>query len=158
MKIAFVLAAVVAALSVTIPAENEQSAAGLEPYFAAIIVRNLDASVAWYQSLFGLTVKDRQSIPGRKIRLAILESPSFLTELIEDQAALDRRKLLEKSPKGTNIQGHFKIGFRVTDMDGLLKRLQALKVPVERVYSDPRSKRRNFLINDPDGNLIQFFE
>jgi catechol 2,3-dioxygenase-like lactoylglutathione lyase family enzyme len=158
MRLFFAIAAVLASISDSVPAENHGSGPTLQPYFSAIIVRNLDTSVAWYQSLFDLRVKDRQSLPERKIRLAILESPSFLAELIEDPSALDRRKLLANSPEGTNIQGHFKIGFKVTGMDGLLKRLQILKVPVERIYTDSVSKKRNFLIQDPDGNLIQFFE
>ena len=88
----------------------------------------------------------------------ILESSSFLLELIENKTWPTQKKLLAGQPGGTRIQGFFKIGFKVTDMDACLKMLAALKIIPERIYTDPATKKRNFLINDPDGNLVQFFE
>jgi len=38
-----------------------------------------------------------------------------------------------------------------------LKRLAALSIATSQIYKDAKGKR-NFLISDPDGNLIQFFE
>jgi hypothetical protein len=55
------------------------------------------------------------------------------------------------------MQGHFKIGFRIADMDACLKHLVALKIIVPQVWTDAKTKKRNFLIKDPDGNLVQFF-
>jgi hypothetical protein len=158
MRINCLLAFVLMAITASAKVQNGGPAIETQPYFVAVIVRDLDASILWYESLFRLSVARRESVPDRRIRMAILESSNLLIELIEDKSALVRTQLLEKSPEGTNIQGHFKVGFKVHNMDAFLKRLKVLKIDVGRVYSDSASKKRNFLMKDPDGNLIQFFE
>jgi catechol 2,3-dioxygenase-like lactoylglutathione lyase family enzyme len=137
-----------------------QSAAGFkyEPLFAAVIVNNVDSSTAWYQSVFDMKIKNRIDDTQNGFRVMIMESSTFLLELIENKSWPDQKKLLSGKPAGTRIQGFFKIGFTVPDMDACLKRLAALKIIPERIYTDADTKKRNFLINDPDGNLVQFFE
>ncbi len=137
-----------------------QTGAGFkyEPWFSALIVNNVDSSTAWYQSVFDMKIKNRIDDTQNGFRVMILESSAFLLELIENKTWPDQKKLLEGKPEGTRIQGFFKIGFKVTDMDACLKMLTALKMIPERIYTDSATKKRNFLINDPDGNLVQFFE
>ena len=129
-----------------------------EPYFSAIIVNNVDSSSAWYQSVFDLKIKNRINDTERGFRVILLESSTFSLELIENKSWPDQKKLLADKPPGTRIQGFFKIGFKVPDMDACVKRLAGLKIIPERIYTDAETKKRNFLINDPDGNLVQFFE
>ncbi|MBS1531563.1 MAG: hypothetical protein JSU01_14750 [Bacteroidetes bacterium] len=43
-------------------------------------------------------------------------------------------------------------------MDAYLKRLNELKITVPQIWTDATTGKRNFLITDPDGNLIQFYE
>lgn len=129
-----------------------------EPYFSAVIVANVDTSTVWYQSVFDLKIKNRINDTERGFRVMILESKAFILELIENKSWPDQKKLLADKPAGTQIQGFFKIGFKVPDMDACIKRLAELKIVPERIYADSETKKRNFLINDPDGNLVQFFE
>ncbi|MGZ5220277.1 MAG: VOC family protein [Chitinophagaceae bacterium] len=129
-----------------------------EPYFSAVIVKNVDSSTAWYQSVFDLNIKNRINDTQNGFRVMILESSTFLLELIENRSWPDQKKLLEGKPEGTRIQGFFKMGFKVPDMDACLKRLADLRVIPGRIYTDSETKKRNFLINDPDGNLVQFFD
>lgn len=139
---------------------NAQPIAGFkyELLFSAVIVKNVDSSTAWYQSVFDLKIKSRIDDTQNGFRVMIMESSTFLLELIENEKWPDQKKLLVGQPEGTRIQGFFKIGFKVTDLDACLKRLAALEIIPERIYADPETKKRNFLINDPDGNLVQFFE
>lgn len=129
-----------------------------EPRFLAVIVSNVDSSTAWYQSVFDLKIKNHIDDTQKGFRVMIMESSTFLMELIENKSWPDQKKLLADQPEGTRIQGFFKIGFKVPDMDACLKRLAALKIIPGRIYTDSETKKRNFLINDPDGNLVQFFE
>lgn len=129
-----------------------------EPYFSAIIVRNIDSSAKWYRSVFGLTTQNEINDVQHSPRVIILESPVFLLELLELKGSLIPNEILKGKGEATRIQGHFKSGFKVTDMDACLKRLESLKITVPAVYTDATSKKRNFLITDPDGNLLQFFE
>lgn len=69
-----------------------------------------------------------------------------------------KEEALNGKPKDARLLGHFKIGFKVDDMDILLKRLSAIQVDSSRIFKDQKTGKGNLLIDDPDGNLIQFFE
>ena len=129
----------------------------VDPYFSALIVKNIDSSVKWYASVLGLKTRFLPDVP-QGIKVAILESPNVVLEMIENVAWLDPEKLLEGKPDGTRIQGYFKIGFKVTSMDSFIDHLKKLSISIPRIYKDDNSGKRNFLVEDPDKNLVQFFE
>ncbi len=128
------------------------------PSFSAIIVKDVDTSAAWYQAVFGMKIKNRINDTERGFRVVIMEHPSFVLELIENKSWPDQKQLLSGKPEGTRIQGFFKIGFSVADLDRCLEHLASLNIVPARIYTDAETKKRNFLIDDPDKNLIQFFE
>ena len=135
---------------------QQSSSFQLDPYFSAIIVKNIDSSVNWYQSLLGLKTRFLPGTP-EGIKVAILESPQIILEVIENNAWLDPKEFLKGKPEGTRFHGYFKIGFKVTAMDSFIEHLNKLKISIPHIYKDDSGKR-NFLIEDPDKNLIQFFE
>lgn len=126
--------------------------------FSALVVKDVDASSQWYQALLSMNVKNKMADANAGYKITILESPTLIIELLELKGSLVRKNLLDGKPDGTQIQGHFKIGFIITDMDACLKQLTTLKINVPQVWTDKATQKRNFLISDPDGNLIQFFE
>lgn len=136
---------------------QESVSFGFKSFFSAVIVSNMEISVDWCRSIFKLQIKERMNEDGNGFKVVILQSDKFLLELIENKSALDRKKILTSKPMGTQLQGLFKIGFIVDDMDACISHLSSLKIKIDRVYKDAMGKR-NFLITDPDGNLIQFFE
>ena len=87
-----------------------------------------------------------------------MESENLLLELMELRGSLTRDELLAGKPDWTQIQGHFKLGFKVKNIDDCLKRLAQLNIDVPHVWQDKISGKRNFIIKDPDANLIQFFD
>jgi hypothetical protein len=128
----------------------------VDHYFSALIVKNIDSSVNWYQSVLGLKTKFLPDVPPG-IKVAILESPQIVLEMIENVAWLDPKELLKDKPEGTRLHGYFKIGFKVTAMDNFIDHLKKLNILIPRIYKDDSGKR-NFLVEDPDKNLVQFFE
>jgi predicted enzyme related to lactoylglutathione lyase len=135
-----------------------QATFGYEPCFSAIVVKDLSVSVNWYKSLFNLKAKAEYADIQAGYKVAILESDNMMVELMELRESLRRDQLLTGKPEGTQIQGHFKIGFKVQNMDDCLKRLAELQIEVPQIWEDKTSKKRNFIIKDPDGNLIQFYD
>jgi catechol 2,3-dioxygenase-like lactoylglutathione lyase family enzyme len=129
-----------------------------EPYFSGIVVSDADSSAKWYQSLLGLKEKEKMLDPAGSYKVIILESPKMLLELLELKGSLHRKNILEGKQEGIRIQGHLKIGFKVADIDEWLKHLSSFKVNVPQVWTNPTTKKRNFIISDPDGNLVQFFD
>ena len=157
MRPKFILILLLTGYSVKSPCQSKE-AFRYEPYFNAVIVKAIDSSSLWYQSVFEMKVINRINDSLRSIRVVILEARNFVLELIENKSWPDQKKLLSSEPQGARIQGFFKIGFKTADFDNCLKHLAELRIVPERIYADLQTKKRNFLINDPDGNLIQFFE
>jgi len=85
----------------------------------------------------------------------ILESPTFVMELLELKKSYNPK---EGKAADMRAQGLFKFGFKIKNIDDCLSHLAKLKISVPQVYTDSKTNKRNFLITDPDGNLIQFFE
>lgn len=129
------------------------------PYFSAVIVSNIDSSLIWYQTVLKLKVRNRIENPERGSKIAVLERSGVLVELIEVKTSLAGKQILKDKPPRTLIQGFSKIGFRVTDLDRIHIQLAELGVKFfGNVFRDPFSSKRSFLVSDPDGNLVQFFE
>lgn len=132
-----------------------QSAFDYTPSFSAIVVKNIEASSKWYQSVFGLKVKDQMKDENAGYNITILESPALVMELLELKKSFNPK---EGKSQDMQAQGLFKFGFNVKDMDVCIKHLAKLNITVPQIWTDSKTKKRNFLISDPDGNLIQFFE
>jgi catechol 2,3-dioxygenase-like lactoylglutathione lyase family enzyme len=130
-----------------------------KPYSYAIVVQDIDVSIGWYQSVFGFKLRNRNDRPERGSKIAVLQSGDALLELIEVKTLLSRDSILHGAPERTLIQGFTKIGFKVSNLDASHKRLEESKVKFfGAVYVDSFSKKRSFLISDPDENIIQIFE
>jgi catechol 2,3-dioxygenase-like lactoylglutathione lyase family enzyme len=128
-------------------------------YFSAVVVKDIEASSTWYQSVLGLKLSSRNDSQERGSKIAVLEGAQISIELIQVKSFLAPSEILIGKPERTLILGYTKIGFKVTDIDATIKYLNALNVHFYGdVYKDPDSRKRSFLISDPDGNLIQFFE
>lgn len=128
------------------------------PYFAAVIVKDVSVSSKWYQDVFHLDVKERMGDDKTDYKVFILEGETFVLELLQLKNSQDPRELLKSKPSDARIQGHFKIGFKVADFETCLAKLRGQKVDVSQVYTDSKTKKRNMLIRDPNGNLLQIFE
>jgi hypothetical protein len=131
----------------------------LMPYFSAVVVNNAENSSSWYQSVLGLKVTNVNENPKRGSKIIVLSSEGLLLELIEVRSQVSRESVLSGKSEQTLIQGFAKIGFKLSDMDSYIRNLNELKVTFfGNIYTDPVSGKRSFLIQDPDKNLIQFFE
>jgi catechol 2,3-dioxygenase-like lactoylglutathione lyase family enzyme len=137
---------------------NAQTKLKIIPHGGAIVVSNLDSSFAWYAPLFELREVSRTTDPGGNYKVSIAESSTFLLELLELKSSLSSESILRDKPAGTHLQGHFKLFFKCDNADQFLKKLSGMKISVPRVWKDDKTGKRNFIINDPDGNMIQFFE
>lgn len=131
----------------------------LHPTFAAIVVGNLDTSLHWYQDKLRLRLLNRTDAPERGFRQANLTGEGLQIELVEVSRSLTYAQIVENQPKGTEPRGFFKIGFTVSNLDIWHMHLKKRGAKFEgRRVKDPVSGKEMFLVTDPDGNLIQFFE
>jgi len=139
-------------------AQSKNPTPDFQPYFSAIVAKNFTASVKWYQSVFGLKVRTEMNDPNQSYRVIILESSNYLLEILELKGSLIKEELVQGKPNGTEIQGHLKIGFKISNVNRWLEHLKSFSIDVPQVWTDSNTGKKNFLIKDPDGNLVQFFE
>jgi catechol 2,3-dioxygenase-like lactoylglutathione lyase family enzyme len=131
----------------------------LQPYFTAIMVSNIDQSVQWYSDIFGLVVRNRYDSKDGVYKQVLMHSPEMLIELVELKSQLTADEALKDKPKGTGVLGFSKFGFLAPQFDELHKTLTDKKVTFAgRTIRDGVSGKRTFAIQDPDNNLLQFFE
>ena len=135
------------------------SAQEFKPYFSAIVVSNIDSSVNWYKKVFGLELRNRTDAPERGFVQVNLNNTEMLIELIQIDSSLSRKEILEKYSQKIRIRGFMKFGFVVQNIDTLFQKLKDQNIKFTgKMVTDPVNNKKTFLINDPDDNLIQFFE
>ncbi len=125
-----------------------QSAAEAEGSYFAIVVTDIDASLAWYESVLGLEVSARVAESGR-YEIVNLQGAGLFVELIKLEAAADR-------PDNV-ISGPFKVGLLVSDLDEFMARLPD-SIAEPEVISDTRNDLLLIQLRDPDNNTIQVVE
>ena len=131
----------------------------LESYFSAIIVSDIDSSTPWYKSLLNLDQLDRIENNERGFKIAILANDKVLIELIEFKNGITKKSALENLAENKRLIGHFKIGYRVGDFEEWHRRLENMDIEFYgKTFTDRNLGKRSFIILDPDGNYIQFFE
>ncbi|MCI0449101.1 MAG: VOC family protein [Chlorobi bacterium] len=139
--------------------KSESGTIQLKPNFTAITVKNIDSSIAWYKKTLGLVQRNRVDSEERGFKQAVLTGSGIMIELVELKLMLSPQECLKDHQKGTELLGYYKFGFVVMEFDVWIKQLELLGVSFwGKVVTDEVSGQRTFLIADPDGNLIQFFD
>lgn len=116
-------------------------------YFA-VIVSDAEASSEWYQSTLGLAETSRLEDEGR-YKIINLHGPGLFVELLQLESATAR-------PEG-RIQGPFKVGMLVADLDAYLDSLPD-GMPKPDVIRDERNKLLLIQLRDPDNFIVQIMQ
>jgi catechol 2,3-dioxygenase-like lactoylglutathione lyase family enzyme len=129
------------------------------PSFTALTVKNIDSSIQWYKEVLVLRMRNRVDSAERGFKQAVLINDKIMIELVELVKGISPDSLLTHYPKGTRIQGIIKFGFTVPAIDELYNKFQAKGLKLfGKMVTDPVNQKKTFLLEDPDGNLVQFFE
>lgn len=131
-----------------------------EKYFTGLFVKNLDSSLNWYSEKLDFKVIDTVSNPKSGYKFALLSWNQILIEMIEHPKIITAKQIKENYPESTGTQGFFKLGFYVKELDSLQEKLKSKNVkilfPVLKAEGFTR-KLKLFIIEDCEGNLIQFY-
>ena len=159
------------ALAIVVPAaiavcmngeETKPALPGASPCLVAISVADLDKSVKWYQNTLKFSVTKRLDLPKYSVRIAFLDLNGFQIEMIESTKSVSFAELQKQFPAvddRAKIQGFCKIGFRVKKIHIVASDLKSQGIKFQRdIQNDEEVHEKWFIISDPDGNWIQFFE
>ena len=107
---------------------------------AALCVKDLGASIALLENLFGQPVSHRESVPSQKVSAAFFDFPNGASlELVSPDESLGGNPGLEKflAKRGDGLHH---LALRVDDIDEVLKRLEARGVPLIDKVSRPGAR------------------
>jgi len=126
--------------------------------FFALSVGDVDKMALWYCDNLGFHVDRKADGSGMVKQFAILSRPGVLIEMVQFTSARSRTGWGLSNVDTHEIQGIFKIGFDISNLDGMFARAQEADLemffPIVQARDVPR---RTFGLKDPEGNIIQFF-
>jgi hypothetical protein len=126
--------------------------------FFALSVGDVDKMALWYCDNLGFHVDRKDDGSGVAKQFAILSRPGALIEMVHFTSAKSRTGWGLSNVDTHEIHGIFKLGFDISNLDGMFARAQkaGLEIffPIVQARDVPR---RTFGLKDPEGNIIQFF-
>jgi catechol 2,3-dioxygenase-like lactoylglutathione lyase family enzyme len=126
--------------------------------FFALSVADVALQSAWYRDKLGLRIISQGEAPNKIAKFALLEGEGLIIELIQHRDAKTRAEAAPTIKQAYELQGIFKVGALVKDLDRVYREVKAKGVPI--AYDLMRAKDvplRSFSIRDAEGNYIQFF-
>lgn len=122
----------------------------------AISVPDMEASVAWYERVFGFKVFDRSEIPGAGIRVSHMVSRGLVLEIFQAPNAAPLPEDRTVPNRDLMTHGNKHISFGVPDGPAAKAELEALGVEIVMVAEVDNTY--GLFIRDNSGNLIEIFE
>ncbi len=115
------------------------------PQYFAVLVEDVDKSVEWYRSVFGLHKLSGSKADDGSWQIENLKNDRLFVEIIRDDRAVDVER-----PRGFR-----KVGFEVRDVEAVADRVARATGERPRVLDYDQHGVRILQIRDPDGNIIQ---
>jgi catechol 2,3-dioxygenase-like lactoylglutathione lyase family enzyme len=131
----------------------------LEPLRVGIIVKDVDQVSRWYETNLGFTTYKRMAFPQYdSLQIFFLRQGDFEIELVQKRTSFSIKSLrkdydINKEP----LEGFVKIVFRVKDIVKIHDKVKRNGVKeILGITHDKEFDLDFFMIEDPDGNLLQF--
>jgi catechol 2,3-dioxygenase-like lactoylglutathione lyase family enzyme len=125
--------------------------------FFALSVADINASADWYSEKLGLEIVTQPPKTGA-VSVIVLEGGNLIVELIQHDDALPFNEAAPTISDETLIHGIFKAGVIVENFDAIVAILRERNVTIAfGPYPATTEQRANVIIQDNEGNLIQFF-
>jgi lactoylglutathione lyase len=115
-----------------------------------VMVKDMDASLAFYQQVVGMELIRRITVPAGGLELAFLGFPGAEETQVE---------LIQGYPKALPEEGKVHhLAFTVDDIEEEWNRLKQLNVSFQDEEITTLPVGRYFFVHGPDGEWIEFFE
>ncbi len=145
-----------------IQAQSNAYSHSIKPYLVSLSVSNLDSTILWYTNNVGFAVIKKMDLPKYSLRIAFLELNSFQLEIIEFKESIPFTKLKNTFPEvddRAKVQGFTKLAFSVDSLELVVAQLKNNRITFVRdITDDADFKMRFILVEDNNGNDIQFFQ
>lgn len=133
------------------------SQASIRPSFIGLFVSQLDSTKSWYENKLGFKVMQYKKI-SPQLSFAMLEWNGIWIEMIQNPKVAQRKRIAETFSGAAGVDGFFKLGFHVDNLGALEENLKIKGVKFKYpMMNNEEFKMKLFIIEDPEGNLIQFY-
>ncbi len=163
MKAYLSLLTFIALVCCTVKESEQESTNEFQPRIFAATVSNVEASMDWYAWVLGFEKDTLAHFESSGITVGMLSQDDFFIELVGFDGSISKTDLDLPSPY-SNLHGFFKMGFQVENIEALYNRLSSdnkinIIAPLDALppIEGIDWPEKYFLIQDPDGNYIQFF-
>lgn len=122
--------------------------------FIALNVGDIKAETAWFQKVFQVKILKEVTIPDGKGFVVLMGSDKLAIELLQLTGSA-----VPTATSPVRIRGHVKNGIFVQNLEERFTQLKNAGIYMHgRLYTDEPMGMKGFLIKDPEGNILQFFE
>jgi catechol 2,3-dioxygenase-like lactoylglutathione lyase family enzyme len=128
------------------------------PQFVAVFVHQFDSTLKWYTDKLGFEIVSQGGNKAQGAAFAVLKWGAVHLEMIAHPKVVRRADVQTLQPGNIGVQGFFKPGIYVEELERLQKELKekgvTIKYPIQK---NDNLKMNLFIIEDAEGNLLQFF-
>jgi len=130
------------------------------PYLIAIVVVNVENTAAWYKDKLNFDIIRKMEFPEYdSLKIIHMKFGEVELELIQKKTSFTIKKYVPDYNGFANapLQGIAKIAFYIHDVNTLANKLKSMDVKfLVKPYDDKDFGVRSFIIEDIDGNILQF--
>jgi uncharacterized glyoxalase superfamily protein PhnB len=130
-----------------------------EPYRIGIIVKNVEQAARWYESNLEFKTYKKMEFPEYdSLKIYFLRQENFEIELVEKKTSFPLKKVMpEYDINKEPLEGFCKIAFRIKDIKLVYEKMKKNGVKeIMPITYDKELKVEFFIVEDNDGNMIQF--
>ncbi|MEU1414861.1 VOC family protein [Streptomyces sp. NPDC005731] len=123
-----------------------------------ISVSDLEASITWWNRVFGLSLLAKSRFDAIGADVAFLEGSGFRLELLQPADGIRIPELTAEPPAHVRPIGNKALVFRVEDLGSVTQTFRDLGVTIVWEQMDLGDGSISTAIRDNDGNLINVFQ
>jgi glyoxylase I family protein len=123
----------------------------------ALAVRDLDAMIAWYETVLGFVVSERGRFDAVSADYAMIESDGMRIELVSRAGETARPVDRTAPPMHLNVLGWKALVLETDDLAAATAALVQHKVEIVWADQPLSANLRSTMIRDPEGNMINIF-
>lgn len=128
-------------------------------FACALMVPNAVESARWYEENLGFSKVRTSDEPNGVSRVVLLEQKGAILEIMQVHDSFAFDPAVSKGPRN-RLRGIQKFGFLVEKdvFDRIHRNLEEKKASfVGGLFTDDGMKMRTFIVEDHDGNMVQFY-
>jgi catechol 2,3-dioxygenase-like lactoylglutathione lyase family enzyme len=129
----------------------------VKPRLVALQVKELARSKDWYSKHLNFEAKEEMEFKDHRLRIAFLQHEEFKLELIDNENAFFIKDVVPDANDKKPAIGFSKLTFEVANIQQAYEQLKKsdAKFVYDLTVSNLDRSEKWFMLEDPDGNIIQ---